>query len=190
MNTSLLKKVFIFYKKELTLCLILSIIVIAFRLETSLINIISIILGFPLGMLILDIDYLLFAYIINPSHHFSQMLTSLIRDRNLPAAVNYFMDSRHEVTASTIRSALFQIIILLTALFSVISHTGLLSSCFILGMASRLFYEQYLLWKAKQPLDGWFTNLNFTVTRRSLMYYFVVIALITFYCFYLLISFK
>jgi len=190
MNNPLLSKLLSAYKTSLLLSLVLAVVTIAFRLEVNVLNIGAILLGFPLGMILLEMDYFLFAYLIQPEHHFSQMLKSLVKDKNWPGLITYLVDGKSEVSGSVLRSAFFQIVILGISLFSTMSRVGLFSSCFVLGMSAQLLSEQYRLWKEKKPLDDWFWNINMVLNSRSLSIYFGVVGAVLAYCFYLLVTLK
>jgi len=182
-NSSLVRR----YKTHLLLALLLVIGIIALRLEVSVVDILSIVIGIPLGMILLDGDYFFFSYITDPNHHFSQMVKSMVTERNWKGLLAYFLESRYEPEKLVLHSALFQVILIGVSLFALMSSIGLFQGCLVVGLMSRMIFDQYQQWRVSKDLRSWFWNLNIPITPSTIQFYLLLVGAAYLYSFLLLI---
>jgi len=175
------------YKYPLFLSLIFTIISLALRLESHLLNAIYFLVGAFFGTFFLDLDYFLFAYITEPDHYFSKELKKLIGRKNIPDIVSYVDTHKAEMGDSVLHSALFQGILVILSFYVVSSTGNIFMKALVMTAMLQSFYRQFKEYEKKGNLDDWFWMLTEKPHKNFLTWYFAIIGFIFLYSFLILI---
>ncbi len=172
-------KVAYLYKVPLLLSLTLGIVLTALRVERGAFNIFLLFLGSFVGTFVLDLDYIIHAYFVEPASEFSKMVTAYVKDRDIRGVLSYIYFHKDEVQDKTLNSGLFQIVLAGATFFVLSSHINvgikaLVVSAFLNSIYR--FLEAYMHGKA----DQWFWDLKVGTGKTSMYIYtfLVVVALL------------
>lgn len=116
---------FKYYRIPLILAISLSLVIITYKsnilLESadtiSYLNILGIFVGAILGIFILDLDYFIHAYLLEPKKEVSTLLKTYISDKDIMGAFNYIILHSDRFENKTLNSLVFQISLSVFSLF-------------------------------------------------------------------------
>ena len=168
-------KVLSIYKIQLLLSLTLSIVLIALRVEKNALNIAQIFLGAFAGTFLLDLDYFIHAYFLDPTADFSKTLVSYVKHMDIKSAFAFIHYHRHDIKEKTLNSALFQIAIGAGAIFAVSSNASLFVKSLVISAYINSIYRLAELYFEKNDTGEWFWTLKKNLTGSALFTYFVVL---------------
>jgi len=166
----MIKKIFNLYRTPLFLSLTIAIALIATNLIKSPLDICYILVGSLAGTFLLDIDYLIYAYITEPTSDLSKHLRAFISHKDIGNALNHIYYNKNEVKEQSLNSALFQIALATLAIFTTSSLSGVFIKSLILATYANSIYrlsEHYF----KGTLDDWFWVLKETPKKQSVGFY-------------------
>lgn len=172
------------YRIALLLSVTLAIVLTALRVERHVLNIIFIFLGSLAGTFVLDLDYVIHAYFVDPASEFSTMVRTYIKHRDIRNVLAYSHLHANQVPEKTLNSGLFQIV-LAGAMFFVLSsniNVGikvLVISTFVNSIYR--FLEMYMHGKA----DEWFWSLKVGTSKQSMYGYTLVLVAALLYTLFL-----
>jgi len=144
-------KVLSIYKIQLLLSLTLSIVLIALRVEKNALNIAQIFLGAFAGTFLLDLDYFIHAYFLDPTADFSKTLVSYVKHMDIKSAFAFIHYHRHDIKEKTLNSALFQIAIGAGAIFAVSSNASLFVKSLVISAYINSIYRLAELYLVLDP---------------------------------------
>ncbi|MFH1960709.1 MAG: hypothetical protein ABIJ38_00565 [Patescibacteria group bacterium] len=177
----LLKQLFKRHSLNLLLALVLFILILALRLETHPISMIWIFAGCISGSFLLDLDYYLFAFLVEPSHHFSIRVKEFFHQKNFLGMVAYVGTHTDSLPRLTLHSALFQVILAVVVLYVLTSSASLFGQAFVLsGFLSSIYKMLDQHFKTKN-VDSWFWILKEKPTKRFIKIYLASLVIIFFY---------
>ena len=168
----MIKQIFNKYKFPALISLVLSVVIIALKLESKPLNIALIILGSLLGVFVLDLDYIFYTYLVDPKHYFSGKVSELVRGKNFGSALLYIKHHRDELRNLPLHSALFQVCLIILCFYTLISTRGLFGKALILSTLSQSFFEQAEDYAKNKNLDSWFWMLKIKLSKNLLIVYF------------------
>lgn len=158
------------YRLPLFLSVTFIIAMIALRVERNVLNIFQIVLGGITGTFLLDLDYLLHAYFIDPTSQMSKNMASYIKHRDFGGFLRFSQEHKHDILDKTLNSALFQVVLAGAAIFVVWSSTNLFMKALML---STLLNSLYRFCEA--VLEGktavWFWSLKINQSKLSIYSY-------------------
>jgi len=137
-------------------------------------------LGAVLGTFLLELDYFVYAYLLEPEKSFSTTLRGFIAHRDYTGALNHIYYNKEEVKDKTLNSVLFQIALAGTALFVAASTSGLLIKTLILSTFANSIYKMadyYFEGKTNQ----WFWALKKVPNENGILVYGLVLVLVLVY---------
>jgi len=169
------------YKTQLFISIILSIVLIALKVTTQPVQIGLIVLGALLGTFVLDMDYFIHAYFLEPTSDFSKTLTGFMKHGDLGNALSYVYYHRDEIKDKTLNSVLFQVVLGGLIIFVASSDApyfikALVFSTFVNSIYR--MYESHLLKKT----DEWFWALKSKPKNNGVGVFAVVLLGILVYC--------
>ena len=169
------------YKTQLFISIILSIVLIALKVTTQHVQIGLIVLGTLLGTFILDLDYFIHAYFLEPTSDFSKTLTGFMKHGDLGNALSYVYYHRDEIKDKTLNSVLFQVVLGGLIVFVASSDApyfikALVFSTFVNSIYR--MYESHLLKKT----DEWFWALKSKPKNNGVGIFAFVLLGILVYC--------
>ena len=113
----MLKTIVNVYKIPLLLSITLAVTLIALRVERNSLTIAFIILGSLLGTVILDLDYIIYAYFLEPNHDFSKTLKTFIHHKDYSNTLAFIHFHKNDLQDKILNSALFQGVLAGAAIF-------------------------------------------------------------------------
>lgn len=177
----MIKFLFSKYKFPLLISLVISILIIALRLETKPLNIILILFGSLIGAFILDLDYMFFTYIVEPKHYFSKNVSESIKKRNYLGALQYISYHKKELRNLPLHSALFQVSLMVLGFYILSSSQEILGKALCLTLIAQMFFEQAKDYAESKKLDEWFWMLKIKPTKQMLIGYFTILSVLFIY---------
>ena len=121
-----------FYRIPLILSLSLGVVILSTNFKGTYFDIFLIFLGSIIGMFILDLDYFLQAYILEPEDNFSKLLRDYIKSKDIAGAFDYIIYHADEVENKTLNSAMFQFALIFFGIFIVRSDLSIFFKSLIL----------------------------------------------------------
>ena len=158
------------YRIPLLLSITLTIVLIALRVERDVINLIEIVFGALVGTFVLDLDYIVHAYFIDPSSQFSNMIVSYTKHKDLGGLLTYISIHKYDIEDKTLNSALFQVVLGGAALFVISSNAGLFIKAIVISAFLNSIYrfiEAHMEGRAAQ----WFWSLKIGHNKISTYIY-------------------
>src|SRR5258706_4944142 len=136
-------------------------------------------LGGLLGVVLPDLDHLIYVYFIKPTDLSSQRINYLLNKKELMRSIDLLYETRAERNGLIFHTILFQAIFFVLT-FWILSSSG---SYFGMGLAlSFLFHlsvDQLLDLDNLKNIDSWFTNLPFKWDfKQSKTYWIVSMAIV------------
>lgn len=177
----LIKQIFDKYTLNLLLSFVLAVVVLALRLETNPINMAWILLGCILGSFLLDLDYYLFAFLVEPSHHFSIRVKEFFNQKNLLGMVVFVSTHTDSLSRLTLHSALFQVIMAVVVLYVLTSSSSVFGQAFVLSGFLASIYKISDQYFRTKNVDNWFWILKEKPTKRFLQIYFASLVIVFVY---------
>jgi hypothetical protein len=173
-----------FYKTALLLSLTAAIVIIALNVVRDPIVIALIVIGSLLGTFIMDLDYVLHAYFIEPTDTNSGLIKDYLYHRDLNGLAEFIRSHKDEIRNKTLHSALFQIILGLATIFVLNSSSGVLLKTLILSAFLNSIYrfiEEYL----RNEAGDWFWSLKINTSPQNIYVFILVLAATLLYSFYI-----
>jgi len=141
------------------LALSLGIVILSTNFRGGTLEIILLFLGCILGMFLLDLDYILHAYILEPEENFSRLLRDYIKAKDYLGAYNYIIYHADEVENKTLNSAVFQFALLFFSLFIVRSDLSIFFKGLILSAHLNTIFRFFYFYFQDHGKD-WFWILK------------------------------
>ncbi len=174
------KKIWDIYKIQILVTVALIIVIISTNVVRSPQAVFLIVLGAILGTFILDLDYVVYAFFLEPEKPFSINLKGFIEHKDLAGALNHIYYNKEEVKEKTLNSVLFQIALAGTAVFVAASSTSLFMKVLIISAFANSIYKM-----ADYYFDGksdqWFWALKKLPTENGILVYGLVLVLVLVY---------
>lgn len=119
---------FKYYRIPLILAVSLSLVIITYKssllLENantmSYLNILGIFVGAILGIFILDLDYFIHAFLLEPKSQVSNLIKTYIKDKDIIGAFNYIILHSDQFENKTLNSLVFQVALSIFSMLIVI----------------------------------------------------------------------
>lgn len=157
------------------------IVLVAVKVEREPLAFTGIILGSLLGTFILDLDYIIYAYFLEPGQDFSKTLTAFIKHGDLLNALTYINYHKHNIKDKILNSGLFQIVLGASLFFVASSNTAIFVKALVFSAFVNSLYrlaESYF----ENRVDDWFWALKNKPTKQVLVVYSTVLLGVFIYC--------
>lgn len=174
------KKIWEIYKIQLFISLALTIVLIATNIVNRPVYNALIVLGVFIGTFFLELDYIVYAYFLEPERSFSKTLRGFFEHRDLAGALNHIYYNKNEVKEKTLNSVLFQIVLAGASLFVVSSTSSLFIKALVLSTFANSIYKMAIYYfdgKAEQ----WFWSLKKTPNENGILIYGVIMFIVLVY---------
>lgn len=155
----MLKKFISTYRTPLLLSVTISIILVALNTRMSPFDIGLTIVGCLLGTFLLDLDYFIYAFFLEPENDFSKTLAGFVKHRDLGNAFLYISYHAEEIKDKTLHSALFQIVFVLLTVFVASSNTSVIVKGIAISASANSVYRLFEYY-FKGKIDEWFWALK------------------------------
>jgi hypothetical protein len=174
------------YKIPLFLSVTLTIVLFAIKATARPQDFVMILCGSLLGTFFLDLDYLIYAFFLEPTSEFSKTFAAFVKHGDIGNAASYIHYHKSDIKQKTLNSALFQIVLAGVAVFILSSETSLLLKAMILSTYANSFYRLAESYYEKNSYSEWFWALKSTPTRNGVYMYLLVLGGVFAYCLRLL----
>ena len=171
------------YRIPLVLSLTLAVILVSFTVETRLLQIVLITAGSILGAFILDLDYVLHAYFLEPEADFSRTLKTYIEHRDFKSAINFVITHKGDVTEKTLNSGLFQVVLIALLFFVIYSDVNVGLKAFLLAIYLNSIYKFVENYYIHKSFDDWFWFMQASPKKEVVA--LCVIALLSFFLYFI-----
>ena len=168
------------YRIPLLLSITLAVVLVALRVERDVLNIVEIALGTMLGTFLLDLDYIIHAYFIEPNSQFSKMVVDYVKHKDIGGLMTFVLVHKNDISEKTLNSALFQVVLAGAALFVLSSSIGMFTKALIVSAFLNSIYrfiEAFLEGQTAQ----WFWSLKIKQNTASMYSYGLILFAIFFY---------
>jgi len=137
--------------------------------------------GSMIGYLSLQLDQILDIYLVNPQSKLALAVKQYFGQRNFQYGLRVLEANKQMQARLTFRSAIFQIIWVVLAIFTFSSTAGSFGKGFVMGLGGRLLLEQWQYFLSdKSMLKQWlFWQVKREVSMQELKYYLITMTLIT-----------
>lgn len=171
----MLKRFIEIYKIPFLISITLFIVLLALTVERNVLNIMYIFIGAFLGTFLLDLDYLIHVYFVEPQHKNSGIIKDYIKHFDLIGYCVFVTTHKDEFMKKTFNSALFQTVLGLAAILIMASTTPLVVKILILSAFVNSIYRFMEAFFSERVSD-WFWSFKIAITPRN-MYTFLLILL-------------
>lgn len=155
-------------------------LIILIRQHFSL-NYIYFVVGGLLGVVLPDIDHLIYAYFIKPGDLTSQRINYLVNKNEIKRTVELLYETREERRELIFHSIFFQGILFILVFWILTSSGSLLGKGLVLSFVFHLSVDQLIDLKNFGDLGMWFKNLPFKLDiNQSKIYWIATTSLIVF----------
>ncbi len=135
--------------------------------------------GAILGILFLDLEYAMNAYIVDPDDDKSGIIKEFFRKKNIAGYFDYINNHEYEFDKLTIRTVLVQVIFWIFIFYVVNGAGNAFALAFTLSVGANMLYQQALELLKTKTLRRWFWMYN-GVIQDSFYYVYLVGMLLTF----------
>lgn len=142
------------------------------------------VIGGFIGILMPYVDYLIYAYLVNPEDQNSKIAVGLVSRKNIFKSIDVFIGNSEVKKELIFHKAYFQAIFLIFMYLIVTSSGSLLGRGIVCGIALHLILDQVMDIIEKRGIDSWFVGLPFEIDNLQKKFFIVINAVIV-----LLISF-
>ncbi len=138
-------------------------------------------LGSMLGTFVLETEYLLYAYIMEPTADFSRSLVSFIKHKDFNNALMYIEYHKEDIKDKTLNSALFQGVFALFSIFVSASNANIFIKALVLSTFLASLYKLSEVY-FENKINTWFWALKNKPSKSGVAVYSAVLVLIFVYC--------
>jgi len=176
----MIKKIWNIYKIQFVVTLTLIIVIIATKIIKTPTTVFLAALGAILGTFVLELDYFVYAYFLEPEKTFSVTLKGFMQHRDFAGALDHIYFNKEEVKEKTLNSVLFQIALAGVSIFVTSSSTGLFIKTFILSAFANSIYKMADYYFDNKS-DQWFWALKKMPTENGILVYGAMMVLVLAY---------
>ena len=175
------KKFLTIYKVPLLISLTLGIVLVSVDLTREPIQIATIFLASLLGTFFLDLEYVIYAFLMEPNKDFSKTFRSFIKHYDFSNAAQYIEIHKNEIKDKTLNSALFQVILAIFAIFVVSSSTQLFTRALVVSVLANSIYK-LIEARYEGRLEDWFWALKEKPNQQGVVIYIGCLLMAMVYC--------
>jgi hypothetical protein len=170
-----IKKEFLrLYKVPLLLALTLFLALIAIKVEKNMLNIALMLLGSLFGTFLLDLDYVIHAYFVEPEKSSSNLIKDYVKHKDYLGLLVFGQTHKSDFEDLTLNSSLFQLVLGGAAIFVMTSDITiflkvLVASAFLNSIYR--FLEEYM----KGNVQKWFWSFKIETKPMNIYLYVLVL---------------
>jgi hypothetical protein len=171
------------YKIPFLLAIVVALAVVVIPGYVSYIGAGLAIAGAIVGFLLVDLEYLIHAYLIDPSSEVSMKIKDFVAHRNFVGLIDYYNREEYTFGELSIRSAIFQVILTALALMTITNNSWIFARTMVLTMSATLLYFQVSEYIKTHTLQRWFWIYRGTLSDSFYKAYMVALMIIFVYQF-------
>ena len=176
----MIKKIWNIYKIQFLVTITLIIVIVSTKVFKTPQIIVATSLGAILGTFLLELDYFVYAYFLEPEKSFSKDLKGFMQHKNLPGALNHIYYNKESVKEKTLNSVLFQIALAAISIFITSSTSSLFLKTFILSAFANSIYKMADYYFENKS-DQWFWALKKMPNENGILVYGLILVLVLVY---------
>lgn len=176
----MIKKIWNIYKIQFLVTLTLIIVIVSTNVFRSSQTIAVVSLGAILGTFLLELDYFVYAYFLEPQKSFSKDLRGFMQHKDLAGALNHIYFNKESVKEKTLNSVLFQIALAAVSIFVTASSSSLFIKTFILSAFANSIYKMADYYFENKS-DQWFWALKKMPNENGILIYGLILVLVLVY---------
>ena len=172
------------YRVALLLSITLAIVLLGLTVERDVLSIAFIVLGCIAGTFVLDLDYVIHAFFVDPQAPFSKSVADYVRYKDIRGLLSFIYIHKNDVEDKTLNSALFQIVLGGLSLFVVSSTFNPFIKALVISTFTNSIYRfgsEYM----QNRTDQWFWSLKVNTSKGNLLVYTLILLGILFYSLFL-----
>jgi hypothetical protein len=178
-----IKKILSYYKLPLLISATLTITLLALGVIRKPIPMIEIVLGCLLGTFVLDLEYVMYAYILEPNAEFSKSVIGYIKCKDYGGLIGFINTHKSEVIDRALNSALFQAVLVPIAIFAVYASNSLVIKALILSTFANSIYK-LIESLFEENYAEWFWAMKVKPSKSGATGFTVLLVLVLVYCLY------
>jgi hypothetical protein len=175
------KQIVAIYKVPFLTSITLFIVLLALGSVSELASILAVLLGALLGMLLLDLEYVVYAYFVEPEKDFSKSVVGFIKHKDFINFLKYINYHKAEIKEKSVNSGLFQTAFAIFAVFALSATTSYFLKALILSLYINLLYRAIEAYYEKKT-DDWFWIFKSKPEPNNFMLYLVGLSALFIYC--------
>lgn len=149
----------------------------------SFVFFIELILGFVIGNIILELDHLVYWFVVNPKSQESQIAQKLIKQFNLKKLYNFYLQTKDFHKTLIFHHFYTQVALIIISIFVLTSSNIVTSRSLIFFTNLNLFIKQVFSYiESKSQFQSWlFARMPKQISPNSLIYYLGILAILNFF---------
>jgi hypothetical protein len=168
-----MKKLIEIYKIPLLISMVLAFAIVGINLERNILTIAFVFIGSILGIFALDLDYLVYAFFLEPKHHFSTTIKTFLAHKDLKNAAIYSYYHRTDLEEPTLNSFLFQIILAFLMIYIQGTTIHIIIKILLISAFINSIYRMYEYFY-NEKLSIWFWALKSTPSKNGFYIYTIL----------------
>lgn len=137
-------------------------------------------LGAILGIFIVDMEYILNAYIIDPSVEISGIIRDMIKKKQYKLYFKFLNENEYKFTNMAIHSTLFLVILAFFAFYIIVGNYWVFAKTFTVSILAVLVYKSIIELSKTKTLKRWFWFYNGEISYRASIVYCVSLVIYLF----------
>jgi len=174
------------YKLPLLISTVLAIAFIAMKTARYPLDIGLLVIGSYLGVVVLDLEYIIYAYVLEPEEDFSKTLVGFIKHKDYMNALSFIHYNKGEIKEKSLNSAIFQVVLAPVSILVIYATPSVFVKALVLSIFANTIYrlaESYYEGKT----DEWFWTFKKKPDKSGVIVYTFVLLCILAFC---LINFR
>ncbi len=179
------KTVISYFKLPVLISIVLAIVIMALVPVRLPIQATQIILGTLIGTFVLDSEYLLYSFLLEPKQEFSLVMTGFIKHRDITNVINHIKYHKDQIADKSLNSGLFQAVLAVLSIFVVSATSSLFAKAFVLSILASSLYklaESYF----EGTSNDWFWAFKTKPTKSGTKIFFGIITAVLAFCLFLI----
>lgn len=169
------------YKTQILVSITLAVAIISLSVIRNYFTMSLVLIGALIGTFLLDLDYLIYTYFMEPHRNFSKNLSTFIKHKDFNNALKYIEFNKADVKDKTLNSALFQSILAVFSIFVISSEVTYLLKALVLSTLANSIYRLIEAYYTNQTHD-WFWAFKTVPNKKGIILYSVALLLVLLYC--------
>jgi hypothetical protein len=130
--------------------------------------------GGLVGVVMPDLDHLIYVYFIKPTDLTSQRINYLVNRKELTRSVELMYETRSERKGLVFHTIFFQLIFFVLTFWMLSSSGSYFGRGLVLSFILHLSVDQLIDFNDMQNLENWFTNLPFKLDLKQSKNYWMI----------------
>ncbi len=181
----MIKKILTYYKIPLLTSATIGIVILALGIVRNAWGITEVVIGSLFGTFVLEMEYVLYAYILEPKSEFAKTIFGYIKYKDYKSLVSFINEHKNDVKDKSLNSALFQAILAPMSVFVVYSSASLFIKALILSTFANSIYrliECYF----EGSTNNWFWAMRGNPKKEGVLAFIIGLILVLIFCLYMI----